>query len=825
MFNHFLKVAFRNLLKRKTFSLINILGLAIAMAVCLLIFFYIQYEYSYDKMWKNSPNMYRVNYTRYQNGELSYRSAKNLGGMAQVMKEDIPGVVGATELFKDMVTVYTRKNQIQDIQMFVADSSFLSVFNLDFIQQKNINPLADLYSSVISESAAKRFFGNENPIGKIFRVNMIWDFEVTGVFKDLPDNSHIHFDLLLTAQTYRYYFSNWNYEKDVFELKDPDSYRKNVTVSSWDWGYSGKYCYVLLNPGTNPKQVESEIKRLSGKYTKEITQNNGRAEFALQPVTDIHLKSKLDSEIRTNGDLKNILALALIGLIILVIAWINFINLTLALALERARETGVRKVVGAFKVQIVYQYLLEYSIINLISICLAFVMAMLSRPIFLKLVGKSSEYARIGDPNLWLILVLLFVIGLAISVFYPAFVQSSICSLSLFKPGQQRSPNRISLKKVLVVAQFTVSIVLIICVFTVYQQIKFMRSQDLGVNIERTLVTYSPMSEMGPQTVNNLKVYKARITKIPGVESMATSSAIPGSEILWQRQDIRRSEDLPGTVKSYNYCYIDHDYIGTFMLYLIAGRNFTDNAGAEAKNVILNESAMKQLGLRDVETAVNTFILISNKLYKIIGILKDYHQESLKKEIKPIVYFYGYEWYCSIGFFSIKIKSPDVISTIAKIKEVWKDKYPIDQFEYFFLDDAFNRQYEGDQQFGRIFAFFTLLAILIACLGLYALSKFSTLNRTKEIGIRKVNGASTASILVILLRDFTKSVALAFLIACPISYYVMHGWLQNFAYRTSLSWWVFILAGIFAMVIALITISSQAWLAANRNPVEALRSE
>lgn len=353
-----------------------------------------------------------------------------------------------------------------------------------------------------------------------------------------------------------------------------------------------------------------------------------------------------------------------------------------------------------------------------------------------------------------------------------------------------------------------------------------MRNQDLGINIERTMVTYSPMAEIGePNSLSKLNTYKSRLLSLSGVESVATSSTIPGFGVLLERQDIRKSEDQPNTLKTYAYIYIDHHFINSFKLNLLQGRNFTDNAGAESNKIIINEAAGKQLGYNDSGKALNSFVLIADKLYQIIGVLKDYHQESLKKEIKPIVYFYGYEWYCGIGFYSVKIKSGDVSSTIKEIKNIWQQTYPIDRFEYFFLDEAFNLQYKNDQQYGMIFSLFTLLAIFLAGLGLYALAAFSTLKRTKEIGVRKVNGATSASIMFLLSLDFTKGVMVAFVIACPISYFIMNNWLQNFAYRTELSWWIFVLSGLLAVLIALTTISSQAWRAASRNPVDSLRSE
>jgi len=826
MLRHFFKITFRNLLKRKSFSIINILGLAIAMAACLLIFFYIQYEFSYEKSWKNSGKIYRINYYRYQNGELSFKSAKALWNMARVVSEDIPGVAGATGVFSDVVSIYTPENQIQDIKMYGTDSSFTDVFKLEFIAKKRDNPLADLHSSVISESAAKRLFGNENPLGKWYKVNQFWEFEVTGIYRDLPQNTHFRFDLLLSVQTYRYYMSNWNDSTNRFESKDPDVYKRKLPVTSWDWGYNGVYTYIRLQDNADPGQVEKRINELTKNYLAKLIGNNGKAEFYLQPIRDIHLKSHFDNEMGINSEMLNIIALALIALVILIIAWINFINLTLARSLERAKETGIRKILGAFRFQITKQYLLEYCIINIISVFIAFILAFAAWSSFGSFLGKSSSISEINNAYMWIILAVLFVTGVLISGFYPALIQSAISSLALFKPKYKTSSAAIDPRKILVIFQFSASVILIIGVLAVFRQLSFMKSSDLGISTEKTLVTYSPMSEVGePNFLSKINTYKSRLLTLPGIESVNTSSSVPGSNVLLERQDIRKPDDLSNTLKLYSYIYFDHDFIDSYKLTLLHGRNFRNNPGAESKNVLINEAAMKQLGFGTAASATNSFLVIGDKQYQIIGVLKNYHQESLKKEIKPTVYFYGYEWYCSIGYYSIKISSGDVASTINSIETIWKQTYPKDRFEYFFLDDLLKKQYAKERQFGIIFALFTFLAIFISALGLYGLAEFSTLNRTKEIGLRKVNGATSLSIMILLARDFSKWVFFAFIIASPVSYIIMNNWLNNFAYRTNLSWWIFALAGFSASFIALITISMKTWRTATRNPAEALRNE
>jgi putative ABC transport system permease protein len=818
------KISARSLLKNKSLTMINILGLAVGLASSILILMHVAYEHNYDTNWQKSDDIYRISYARFQNGELSFNSARTLGGMAPVLKEKIPEVIGSTQLFKDVVTVYNEDNQIADIQMYVTDSTFQSVFQLDYIDKKTDNPLIPLYSSVISETAALSLFGTKDAVGKWFKVCQGWRFCVTGVYRDIPSNSHITFDMLLSWQTYNHYFQNWDDTTGSEIIKNPKASILNKQVTSWEYGYAGWYSYLLLQPGTNPKQIESEIARIGIDYTKKITQNNGKAEFRLQPITEIHLNSQLDNEIKANGDRNSVIAMEFIALVILIIAWINFVNLTLVRVVEHAKSIGLRKMAGAMKQHLVYQYLTEALITNLISVLIAIAFVFLLKNWFSS-VGDLPIESTIGW-NYIIILAGIILFGVLISGLYPALYLSSYKAIDLFKGIHSSDTKSLDLRKFLVIAQFAASIFLITVVLTVFKQISYMKSRDLGVNIEQTLVTFSPPTQIGrPQRMSKLNTYKEQIRQLTGVESVTTSSILPGKEILWKKQDVRKATDQPNTANVFSYAYIDYDFIQTFDLKLVTGNGFSREENESNNTMIVNESAMKQLGYFDPISAVNSMVIVGKTEYRIIGVLKDYHHESLKKEIKPIIFFFGYKWMSDIGYYSIKVKSADLKQTIAKIEKIWKQTYPEDHFQYFFLDNDFNMQYKADQSFGRVFTLFTCLAIFIAAIGLFGLAVYSANQRTKEIGVRKVNGARNLEILVMLNRNFVKWVGVAFVIATPIAWYVLHQWLENFAYKTELSWWIFALAGLLALGIALLTVSWQSWKAATRNPVEALRYE
>ncbi len=435
MFHHYFIVALRNLRKHPSFSLINVLGLGLAMAAALFLLLYVHYENHYDAFWKNSAQIFRIHHDRYQNGELSLRSAKAFWGMARVLTNDLPEVVAGTEIFKDVVTVMNHENHIQNIPMFGAEASFFDVFNLTFLDKKTENPLTDLYSAVLSESAASKLFGTTKAVGKWFKVNQSWEFEVTGVYRDLPPNTHMAFDLLLSKQTYLFYMSNWNDELNKVELKDPNGYKLVKPVTSWDWGYAGNYTYLLLRPKAEPTQVEAKLNQLAGNYVKQITKDGGRVDFFLQRLGDIHLKSDLTSEITRNGDRKSVFAMGVLAIVILAIAWINFLNLTLAHSLERAKEIGIRKVVGASRRQLIAQHLLECAVLNLLSAGMAAGLVTVLQPFVWRILGrKPLSLALASDPCFVFACLGVVVVGVAVSGVYPALVQSSYGTMSLFKP-------------------------------------------------------------------------------------------------------------------------------------------------------------------------------------------------------------------------------------------------------------------------------------------------------------------------------------------------------------------------------------------------------
>lgn len=827
MFHHYCTVALRHLLRHRTYTVVNVLGLALALLAGIVVFLYVHHETTFDAFWLDADRIHRVVHDRHQDGDLSLRSAKAFRGMGVSLPERVPEIEAATEVFHDVASVMYERNQIKDIRMYAAEESFTDVFALRFLARKSLRPLADLHSALLSASAARRLFGTEQAVGKWFRVNEGWEFEVTGVFQDLPDATHFSFDLLLSRHTYRYYLDR----RDVAPRRgEPDDYRKykpSREVSSWEWGYAGYYTYVKLRPHVDPRAVERRIDALGAEYLRKASKGGARFDFFLQPLRDIHLASHRTSEMAANGDPRTVWAMAALGTVILALAWINFVNLTLARSLERAKEVAVRKVAGATRAQLLVQQLLEYALVNLAAAALAVAALVVLQPVVWRLLDRRTDlWALLSDPRALAAGLGVLSFGILAAGFYPAFVQSGFPAVQLLRPGRGARSHRFDPRRLLVVLQFTATIVLLVGVFTVHRQLSYMRDRKLGFRVEQTLVSFSPMSDIASrQRLGSLEAFRSRILSVPGVEAMTAASVLPGREILWQRQDVKALEDAPAANRIYDYAYIDHAFVPAFDLVLLAGRNFTDRTETEAASLLVNESAARQLGFADPAAACDRFVRVGDRKLRIVGVLRDYHQESLRKELRPILYFCGYKWMYEVGYYAIRLGTLDLAGTIEAIRTAWDQTYPLDPFEYQFLDDVFDRQYREDRRFGMLCTLFTALAIVVACLGLQGLATHAIQKRTKEIGIRKAHGASNARIAAMLLGEFAALVGVSFVLSCPPAAWLMHGWLHSFAYHTELNVGTFLAAGALALAIALGTTGLQAWRAARQCPVQALRYE
>ncbi|MEP6748281.1 MAG: ABC transporter permease [Bacteroidota bacterium] len=812
MFNNYLKIGLRNLTSRKGYALLNILGLSIGVTCCLLIFQYVSYERSYDTFNHKAANIVRLRLDDYQQGNLAWKSATSYPAIGPTLKKEFPEVENFCRLHDaELLLANEEKNvKFNEKKGYYADPSAINMLDINMTSGDPRHVLDAPDKMIVSASFAKKYFGNDNPVGKRL-VSKDREFsqlyEITGVFKDYPSNSHLTIDYLASYAT-------------MGKISRLQGDTTNSTETNWGW--YDFYTYLQLKPGTNLKQFEAKLPAFCDAHMNNAEwnkTNNVKSALAVLPMTDIHLYSNYNQEAEVNGDGQSVSFLFLIGILIILIAWINYINLATARSIERAREVGVRKVLGALRTDLIKQFLTESLLLNSFALIIAFIAAFLLTPAFNHFIGREIKTGFVLPLTYWIGFLSLFFGGSFLAGIYPAFVLSGYQPVKVLKGIFKNSNSGTLLRKGLIIVQFVTSVVLVAGTMIVYQQISYMRNQKLGTDISQTLVIEGAASIRDSLYNNLLQPFKNELLQQPGIKNITASSSVMGNEIYWT-QGIRRLQANSKNVTLYHIA-IDYDFIPSFGIAMKAGRNFSKEFLTDNKAVLLNEEAAKLLGFTNAETAIDQKIVRGDTL-RIAGIVADFHNEGLQKKVQPIIFLLrpGIREY-----YSIKLGKDNIRQKIATIEKVWNNYFPADPFNYFFLDESFNRQYKSDELFGSIFSLFSILAILIACFGLAGLSSYNVLQRRKEIGIRKVMGASVQQLLLLLSKDFVLLVIVAFLVAVPVTWLLMNHWLNDFAYRITISWWVFLVAGLLSVLIAVATISFQSIKAALMNPVKSLRSE
>jgi putative ABC transport system permease protein len=589
---------------------------------------------------------------------------------------------------------------------------------------------------------------------------------------------------------------------------------------SWSW--DGFLTYVLLDDKADVKAVEAKIPALAERQAgEEMKRFDAGMKFHLQALQDIHLDSNFMMEFKPNGNRQSTYFLAIVAVLILIIAWINYINLSTAKSIERAREVGVRKVMGGFRSQLIQQFLFESLLLNTVAVIIAIAFVVLLTPAFSELTGRQLDYLLFKQNMFWIWMGALILGGALLSGIYPAFVLSSYKPVEVLKGRFKNTNAGVLFRKGMVVVQFISSITLIVGTFTVYRQIRFMQEEELGVNIDQTLIVTSPAA-VDSTYRQKFPLFKQQIVQYPEVASMCASSSVPGRQPGWNAGGIRRLSQPETEAKQYRVIMTDHDFIKTYGLTVVAGRPFSETSADERSNVMLNEAAFRLMGFEKAEDALNDQIYFWGDTFRIVGVLKNYHQESLKKAYEPLIFRYEAS---PGGLYSIKFNTANIKQSLFHFEEAWKTIFPGNPFSHFFLDDHYNQQYQADQQFGKVFAIFSSLAIFIACLGLFGLSSLTAIQRTKEIGVRKVLGASVPSILRLVSKDYIILMVAAIILSVPLAWSIMNQWLSDFANRISLSWWIFALPSFAVIAIALLTVSIHTLKAARTNPAKSLRYE
>jgi putative ABC transport system permease protein len=801
MIKNYLTSVFRYVSRNKAFTFINVSGLAIGMVACMLIVQFVVHEFSYDTFLDHKDQIFRVQLDRYNKGEITTRWASGCAGIGPDLKAEFPEVKYYTRMTWGNAMLSHGDVFFKEDNVKFATEDFFKVFSIKMLQGDRETALKAPYKMVMSQSMAKKYFGSENPMGKVIRNNGKTDYEITGIFEDLPDNSHMAIDGLFSFATFQ-------------------AMNNNDPMTTWMW--DGFTTYILLDDKADPKTFESKIPALvEKKVGKELKDGNEGMVFHLQPVSSIHLDSDFIGEFKANGNRQSVYFLSVVAILILFIAWINYINLSTAKAIERAREVGVRKVMGSFRSQLVQQFMLEALVLNATAVCIAVGFVLLLTPWFSDLTGRPLGYVLFQQSAFWLGIGGLILGGALLSGLYPAFVLSSYKPVEVLKGRFKNTSRGVYFRKGMVITQFVASITLIVGTFTVYRQLRYMQEQKLGVNIDQTLVLNSP-SVTDSTYQQKFQVFKQALLQYPEVSFVTASTSVPGTRPGWNAGGIRRLSQREDEANQYRVIMMDHDFIKAYGLEMVSGRPFSGDVVNEYESVIINESAVRLMGFSKPEEALNDQIFFWGDTFKIVGVVKNYHQESLKKAFDPLVFRYNKS---PGGSYSIKFNTANVKTSMANFEEQWKTVFPGNPFISFFLDDHYNQQYKSDQQFGRIFGIFSTLAIFIACLGLFGLSSLTAIQRTKEIGVRKVLGASISGILGLMSRDYLWLMAIAITLAVPLAWWTMHTWLLNFAQRIDLSWWIFALPSAAVVLIALLTVSIHTLKAARTNPVKSLRYE
>ena len=800
MFKNYLKIALRNLLKHKSFSFINISGVAIGLACFLLLAIYVKDELSYDRYNANAERIYRLSRTFLsKDGTVSLRLGHAAPPFGPLIKQDFPEVEQVVRLLETDALVRYGELLFNEENMFAAEANLFKVFSFDVLNGNPDKALENPFSIMFSRPMAEKYFGKENPIGKTVRLDNQLDYTVTGVFEPLPAQSHFHPSFLVSFST----------------LNDPRVYGAEGLRTSW--GNNSFSTFLLLPKNYDPQKLVKAFPTFQNRHIESKASTWSVLE--LTKLTDIHLYSHLDSEIEANGDIQYVYLFSAIAIFILIIACINYMNLATAKSATRAKEVGMRKVIGAVRSQLINQFLSESILLVLVSVVIAILIVALCLPSLNNFTQKQLNFNVLLDPVFVAVLLSITLFTGVIAGSYPAFFMTSFQPISVLKGKIAAALKNGKLRQSLVVVQFAIAVVLIISTAVVYSQMRYIRNYKLGYSKDQIVVLSMP-----DDSATNFESIRQRLVENSNIKEVGRSSRIPSGRLLdsWSAYVMRGDSMTPTdiTIKS---LAVDEDFIPAYQIEMAAGRNFSRNFPTDKTNgFVLNETAVKQLGWKNAADAVGNQFGYGDIRGQIIGVTKDYHFESLHQKVAPIAMF---NQPGRMGRVSVHVSGGNLKEAISHIESVWKSQFPQKPFTYEFLDQRFGKLYATEETQQMLFGIFAGIAIFISCLGLLGLSMFMAELRTKEIGVRKVLGASVGSIVSLLSQDFLKLVIIAIVIASPIAWYGMHNWLQDFAYHTEINWWIFALAGIISIGIALFTVSFQSIKAALMNPVKSLKSE
>ncbi|MBK7872150.1 MAG: ABC transporter permease [Saprospiraceae bacterium] len=790
MWKNYIKIAFRNMAKHRGYTIINLAGLTIGITVCFLLSLWVKDELSYDRFHTNAENIYRGLW-KARFGDNEWNIPVIPVPVAPTLEREFPEVEATTQFIAGGSTFKKGDEFVREQNIVFADNQFFDVYTVKFIAGDPKTVLEAPDAIVLTQESAEKYFPNQNAIGKTVERNDGKLFKVTGIVEDFPTQSHFHFGFLAPLKTL-----------PIVEQRKEQ------------WGSATVYTYVKLQPGSDANVLNEKFQAYIKKhFADSFTESGNYTSFPLQPMLDIHLKSNLETELETNGNLSYVYLFGIIGFIILLLACINFVNLATARSMTRAREVGVRKVLGSQRVQLIRQFFAESFLYVVIAVVFAGLLANLLLPAFNDFTGKTLTIDFLNSPFVLALLAGFALLVTLLSCSFPAFFLSSFAPISVLKGSVIKIGGKEFLRKGLVVTQFCISTTLIIGTLVVWRQLDFLQNERLGFDKEQVLVI-NRATALG----QNYNTFLDQIRALPQVLKASATQNLPGkgfdSSLFLPEQPANYTET------SLSYTFADEQIVEVLELEIVEGRNFSKDLASDSSAFLINETAAKALGWdKPIGRQLNYGKFIKGP---VIGVIKDFHFESLHHEMKPLIILHS-RWNTSL--IAVRLQSNNMNGSIATIQNLWKEFAPTSVFEYTFLDEDYQKLYREEQRMGQVFIAFSILAIFIACLGLFGLSAYIAEQRTKEIGIRKVLGASITDIAAMLSKDFVKLVLLAAIIAFPLAWWGMSKWLEDFAYRTQIEWWMFAVAGVGALGIALITVSFQAIRAAVANPIKSLRSE
>ncbi len=805
MIRNYFKISFRNLKKHPAYTLIHILGLALGLTAFLFINQYTKFEKSYDGFHYAPSQLYRLTTDDVLDGKIQVRDAMSFAPSGKALTEELPEVLEYTTTYKTWRMSFRKDGQpVEERDVIAVDSNFLRLFNYEVLEGDKKTMLNEPHSIVLTKSQAEKYFGNTNPVGQNIEVLGTFNrpFQVTGIIKDTPENTHYKFNMLVSLR----------------------SFQDRIDNDAWN-GFN-YYTYLFLDKNANLEQLRSKLPGLTKKYLGE----EARLVFNLQPVKDIHLHSDFTYEPEIHGSAQAVNFLSIISIFILLIAWVNYINLSTARAVERAKEVGLRKVVGAQKKQLVGQFLFESLLINFFGAVVALSIAQVLLPYFNGLVGKTVLTDVWNHTGFLTQLGLFFLLGTIVTGFYPAIILSSFRPIGVLKGSFGRSKQGTWLRKTLVVVQFAASLILITATVIIYQQIQYMTGRDLGIDIEQVIGFETPRrgNMEREQYISRYKAFADELGKLKNVSSVGGISNIPGggsadiSSTSAGLKIIGKSDRVQSTTYR---TWINEDLRSALDVKIIAGRNFNHQLASDTSAVIVNQSLLNLLNISDPESVINEYLQFGtdpeNQKYLVVGVIEDYNRSSLKNNIEPTIFTHEEAPSSTV----VKLEGENPLDGIEQIQGVWNNFFPDEPLNYTFVDQRFEKLYLEDRKFGFIFLNFSILAILVASMGLFGLSSYLALQRTKEVGIRKVLGASVSNIVLLFFKDFFKLIAIAVVLGLPLIYLSMNDWLNGYAYRINFPWWVLSVAIVFIVLFAFLTVSFQTWKLALLNPVKTIRHE